>query len=165
MTDLDADNKAFRRLCYRRVRPGDFDPGGHPMTLRFFVPGHPAPQGSKRHIGRGIMVESSRRVKPWRESVGYHAHEAMAGRPLFAGALAVDVTFVMPRPKSTPKRSTPPAVKRPDLDKLLRAVFDALHHVVYPEDAQIVQTTAHKRLAEIGEVPGAQITVTDCGAA
>ena len=26
----------------------------------------PAPQGSKRHVGRGVMVESCKNVKPWR---------------------------------------------------------------------------------------------------
>ena len=37
--------------------------------LRINVLGTPAPQGSKRHVGRGIMVESSRLVGPWREAV------------------------------------------------------------------------------------------------
>ena len=36
------------------------------MTRRFAVLGLPAPQGSKRHVGEGRMVESSKRVKPWR---------------------------------------------------------------------------------------------------
>ena len=39
-----------------------------PITLT--VRGLPAPQGSKRHIGRGVMVESSKRVKPWRDAAG-----------------------------------------------------------------------------------------------
>jgi crossover junction endodeoxyribonuclease RusA len=33
-------------------------------TIVFTVPGKPAPQGSKRHVGRGIMVESSNHVAP-----------------------------------------------------------------------------------------------------
>jgi Holliday junction resolvase RusA-like endonuclease len=35
----------------------------------------PAPQGSKRHVGKGVLVESCRNVKPWRELV---AQAAMA---------------------------------------------------------------------------------------
>ena len=31
--------------------------------------GTPATQGSKRHIGKGIMVEASTRTRPWRETV------------------------------------------------------------------------------------------------
>jgi hypothetical protein len=29
----------------------------------------PAPQGSKRHVGNGRMIESSTKVKPWRQAV------------------------------------------------------------------------------------------------
>ena len=36
---------------------------------KFTVHGLPAPQGSKRHVGKGVMVESSKYVKPWREAV------------------------------------------------------------------------------------------------
>ncbi len=65
----------------------------------------------------------------------------------------------MPRPVSTPKRVTPPAVKKPDLDKLARAILDALTHTVIADDSQVVELYAHKRLAEIGEAPRARITV------
>lgn len=41
------------------------------MTRRFAVFGLPAPQGSKRHVGEGRMVESSKRVKPWRRQVAW----------------------------------------------------------------------------------------------
>lgn len=33
------------------------------MKLEFFVPGVPRPQGSKRHLGNGVMVESCKHVK------------------------------------------------------------------------------------------------------
>jgi len=34
------------------------------MTERnLFVPGAPAPQGSKRHVGNGVMVEASKHRK------------------------------------------------------------------------------------------------------
>lgn len=32
----------------------------------FFVAGRPAVQGSKRHVGGGRLIESSRQVGPWR---------------------------------------------------------------------------------------------------
>ena len=44
------------------------------------VRGDPAPQGSKKFVGmaggRGLMVESSKRVKPWRQDVVAAAREA-----------------------------------------------------------------------------------------
>ena len=41
------------------------------MNNKIFIPvrGVPAPQGSKRHIGNGILIENSKKVKPWRQDV------------------------------------------------------------------------------------------------
>jgi crossover junction endodeoxyribonuclease RusA len=136
----------------------------HPTTypldfaLDLFVPGKPAPQGSKRHVGGGVMVESSKAVAPWRTTVAWHAAQAYRVAPL-DGAVWVSLLFVMPRPAATPKRSTPQAVKRPDLDKLTRAVFDALSGVVWRDDSQVVQLVASKRLASLEEQPGVNIRV------
>lgn len=134
------------------------------MTGQFsvFVPGHPAPQGSKRHVGHGIMVESSKKVKPWRSDVRSGLIDG-EGRPraYFDDAVYVHLCFVMPRPVSTPKRSTPPAIKKPDLDKLTRAVFDAIGSAgCWRDDSQVVGARVAKRIAEIGETPGCHITIS-----
>jgi crossover junction endodeoxyribonuclease RusA len=126
--------------------------------LDLFVPGRPAPQGSKRHVGGGRMVESSKAVGPWRTMVAWHAAQVYRGAPL-DGPLRVALVFVMPRPSGTPKRSTPAAIKRPDTDKLSRAVFDALSGVVWRDDSQVVELHAFKRIAGIDEQPGANIRV------
>jgi len=130
-----------------------------PSVITFSVPGKPAPQGSKRHVGRGVLVESSREVGPWRERVALAADNAMGGRELVAGAVTVGLDFVLPRPKSAPKRSTPLAVKRPDIDKLARACLDAITGIIVGDDAQVVDLRAAKRVAEIGEIPGVGVTV------
>lgn len=130
-------------------------------ALTFTVPGKPAPQGSKRHVGRGILVESSKEVGPWRERIALAAHNAMTTNhtPLITTAVHIALHFVLPRPKSTPKRSTPPAVKRPDVDKLARAALDAITDVVIADDSQVVNLTATKRLAELDEAPGLTIRI------
>ena len=129
--------------------------------VSLFVPGKPAPQGSKRHVGRGVLVESSKEVGPWRERIALCAHSEMAGRDLFAGPVLVSLNFILPRPKSAPKRTTPAAVKRPDLDKLARACLDALTGPCFTDDSQVTEMYATKRLAEIGETAGVAITVID----
>lgn len=148
--------------------------GGRPVTtiaeadpqrrvvLDVFVPGRPAPQGSKRYLGAGRpMIESSKAVEPWRADVRGTVARHHAGPPL-AGAVEVQLGFVLPRPVSTPKRRTPPASKRPDLDKLIRAVLDAITSAgVWVDDSQVVDLRATKRLAEIGETPGCQVLVLD----
>ena len=136
------------------------------MILKFMVPGSPAPQGSKAFkgfagSGRAILAESSKAVGPWRERIALAAHNEMDGRELFAGPVLVSLNFILPRPKSAPKRTTPAAVKRPDLDKLARACLDALTGPCFADDSQVTEMYATKRLAEIGETAGVAITVID----
>lgn len=138
--------------------------------LRLFVPGKPAPQGSKDFMGfrkgngTAILKESSDAVGPWRERIALKAQQAMldAGLPLIASKYPVStsLTFVMPRPASAPKTKTPPAVKRPDVDKLERAVNDALTDVVMADDSQVTQTDRRKVIAEIGQQPGVHIRIS-----
>lgn len=127
-------------------------------ALDVWIAGVPAPQGSKRHVGGGRLVESSKAVGPWRTLVAWHLAQHHLGAPV-DGPLTVRLGFVMPRPAATPKRSTPPAVRRPDLDKLVRAVLDAATAVVWRDDSQVVELAASKRLAELDEQPGVRIEV------
>jgi crossover junction endodeoxyribonuclease RusA len=127
--------------------------------IEVFIPGAPKPQGSKRHVGRGIMVESCKEVRAWRESMRARLITD-DGLPIerFAGAFAATLEFILPRPKATPKRKTPLATKKPDLDKLERAVNDAVKSAgVIVDDSFIVRTIKTKRLAEIGEAPGLRL--------
>ena len=131
--------------------------------LSLFVPGHPKPQGSKNYYGhrrgKAVLVEASRESGPWRDRIAWAAHNAWTPRPVLSGvALSAVLLFVMPRPSSTPK-TTPPAVKRPDLDKLVRTVFDALTGPVFVDDAAVTDLQASKRLAAVHETPGVHITL------
>jgi len=78
------------------------------------------------------------------------------------------MTFRMPRPKShtgaqglTPSASNATPHTRPDVDKLARAVNDALTTagVIY-DDSQITRIIAAKRYADPHEAPGVTIAVT-----
>lgn len=115
--------------------------------------GVPAPQGSKRHVGNGIMVESSRAVGPWREAVRAETQRAMT-EPM-AGAVLVTVAFALPRPKghyrtgrfSGQLRPGAPHwhASTPDLDKLVRAVLDGLTAGgAWKDDSQVCRIVAHK---------------------
>ena len=144
-----------------------------PLTseiLDVFVPGKPISQGSKTLVAyrgpngrmRVTMRESAKHLASWRELIAYTARQAYGARPLIPRDVPVtlDLEFVLPRPASAPKRRTPPAVKKPDLDKIARAVGDALTHVVYSDDSQVTELHARKRVAEPNEPPGVHIRVT-----
>jgi len=121
------------------------------MTITVY--GLPAPQGSKRAFvlkgtNRAVMVESSKNVKPWRAAVqaevlALFPMKERADPILCHGAVFLDVTFTMPRPKSA-KRDARPST-RPDLDKLLRSTKDALKTAgVYEDDGRVVSLIAAK---------------------
>ena len=141
-------------------------------TLDFFVAGDPTPQGSKRAFvvkGKPILTESAGdKLRTWRQDVRAAALEAMKAaqpedwRP-FTGAVLVWLNFSMRPPKSLPKKVLWP-IKRPDLDKLIRAVLDALGSAgVFKDDSQVVQLTASKRwpIHSGAGVPGVIVTVAE----
>lgn len=153
-------------------------------VITFTVRGTPAPQGSKRafrnrHSGRIALVESSRRVAPWRSDVRDAAVATIAAHPEhgrhsaipFHGPVAVDLAFRLPRPKGhygsgrnarvlRPSAPLAPAGK-PDLDKLVRAVFDALSGLVWADDAQVVALYTEKLYADEGFPAGVEVRVRE----
>ena len=127
--------------------------------MRIEVAGIPAPQGSKRHVGGGRMVESSRAVGPWRDDVRTETQRVMRTHVAFDGPVAATITFYLDRPKSTPKRVKYPA-KRPDLDKLVRAVLDGLQAGgAFHDDAQVVRLAARKVFYGDHDVRGCLIDI------
>ena len=132
-------------------------------AFRVRVHGHPAPQGSKRCFcrnGRATVVESSSdRVKAWRAAV-VAALQPIPASPHLTGPVHVDLEFYLPRPKA--HRGAETHIKRPDVDKLVRATLDALTTArIYADDSQVDTLVVHKRYARAGEEPGAQIIVME----
>lgn len=134
----------------------------------FFIPGLPAPQGSKRGFynkktRRVHMVESSKNVKPWREAVKWTALEEdgtlKAGFERVEGPVDILLVFWLPRPKGhwgtgrnegKLKLSAPPfPAVRPDIDKLARSTLDGLKDAgLYEDDSRVVFLRVEKRYAE-----------------
>jgi crossover junction endodeoxyribonuclease RusA len=142
------------------------------MPYSFIVPGTAAPQGSKRLLGK-VMVESSRRVHPWRSDVRTTALQNKPHDWTMAGPVAVELVFWFPRPAShygnkagisylKPTAPIEPISSRVgDLDKLCRAILDALTGVAYLDDRQVVELDARKAyLMGRDAAPYTQITIT-----
>ena len=125
-----------------------------------FVEGIPAPQGSKRGFSKvGTtkvqLVEASTRVKPWREAIAAQAAAEFRGDPLTVPVM-VETLFLFDRPK-TATRPYPCTRNEGDLDKLERAVFDALvMGWVLLDDSLVVEGHSSKRY---GGTAGVFVTV------
>lgn len=134
--------------------------------LTFTVAGMaPQPQGSKRHLGNGVMVESCKNLKPWRYLVQQAA--VNLNHPTILGPVSLSCVFLFPRPKShyTTKgalRSNAPAFHavKPDGSKCLRSTEDALVDAgLLQDDSRIAISSFTKRYCTAQEKPGAVITI------
>lgn len=136
------------------------------LRLTIVVHGRPAPQGSKKYAGHrrnsasgrisAVLVEQSKRVKPWRALVTAAAHEARVVSqigdvpihlPPLNGPLEAEVIFTVRKPASAPKRrrTWPNTRDSGDLDKLLRSTFDGIADAqAVVDDSRIIAVTARK---------------------
>ena len=118
------------------------------ITIRVY--GLPGPMGSKRFVGlsksgKGLMIESSKAVKPWREAVKWAAIQS--GARGLDGPLWVSMVFTIKKPKSAPKRRRTWPATKPDLSKLARSTEDAISDSgVWADDARVVE---YLRLAKV----------------
>lgn len=151
-----------------------------PSVLVITCLGTPVPQGSHKAfvVGkkggpqRAIVTDDNSRTKPWKQTVKHAALAAMAldGWAMTHGPVSVTVTFYLPRPKGhygtgrnahllKPSAPDYPTTK-PDGDKLVRSLFDALGEAgVWKDDAQVVNHEACKAYAGYGRPPGARAEV------
>lgn len=134
--------------------------------MRIVVYGKAEPQGSKRPFhsaktGKTWVAEvGGAKHKNWREAIAQQAQVWLENHPAWIpidGPVRLSISFHLPKPKSAKKGETW-AIKRPDLDKLVRAVGDALHKKAYTEDSRIVQLSVSKQYA-IDTAPCADILV------
>lgn len=156
--------------------------GGDGVTIRFAAGayGSPAGQGSKRHVGHGVMVESSKRTAPWRAEVkaaietGIRAWERSAHQdwvPL-TEPLYVELRLYYARPRGhygtgrnaqTVKLSAPkcPATRaQPDIDKAARAFLDAATDAgLWADDSLVCDLRVTRAWCENGDRPRGLIYV------
>jgi Holliday junction resolvase RusA-like endonuclease len=135
--------------------------------MKLTVYGLPAPKGSKSFkgmskAGHAIMVESSKKVKPWAEAVKWAALEW----GFLKGPVQIEMVFTLPKPKSAPKRWKTWPDRKPDIDKLCRSTLDALVAVgAIEDDARVIRLLALKVFpgehADALDVPGAVITIAE----
>ena len=122
----------------------------------FWVEGTPRPQGSKKAFNRGgriVLVEASKGLPLWRQTIIDATSTVNASHD---GPIRIELQFFLERPKSV-IRALPSVA--PDVDKLIRAVFDALTiSKIIKDDSLVCEVLASKAYSE---TPGVLIRITD----
>jgi crossover junction endodeoxyribonuclease RusA len=140
--------------------------------IRFTVYGVAQPQGNKsgfvnKKTGGVVMREGSSgkardTFKDWRGAVADAARAWQADHEsaLLDEPVRLEAEFYLPRPAANPWRLWQRG--RPDVDKLARAILDALTGIVFVDDGRVVELYVSKPFAGASP-PRAVITVQPLG--
>jgi crossover junction endodeoxyribonuclease RusA len=114
------------------------------MRLELFVAGEPKPQGSmiafKTKSGKVLMRHSNNKMGEWRLRIASEVQQIYKEPPV-TDPIEITINFFLKRPKR--KNAIMPTT-RPDLDKLVRAVLDALTGIAFADDSQVLVIKATK---------------------
>lgn len=125
--------------------------------INAFVEGIPVPQGSFRHVGGGRIIAANPKLNAWRDTIAEQMAQQSPVR-LIEARCRVELVFMLPKPKTVSRVA--PTVK-PDIDKLARAVLDAISLPKYcqilTDDAIVTDLIASKRYTD--EQPGVRVKI------
>lgn len=132
--------------------------------LSILVVGRPAPQGSKSYKGNQRFVEASKYLPAWRKAIIGEVKQAFNSTQdvrRFTEPVRVEIVFFMDRPRN-PKWVYPATT--PDLDKLVRGVFDALTQAnAWVDDCLVVDLIAREvwtgETSDTYPVSGARVSI------
>ena len=138
------------------------------MNIIFVVEGQPKAQPRAKACLRGghVHMYTPTSAKEWKSLIIDGAQRADGfPREPYTGPVAVSLTFFMKRPQTLCRKKDPEypiyCPKKPDLDNLVKAVYDALTNAgLWKDDSQVVLSDACKMYAAKGDGPEAIITVT-----
>ena len=134
-------------------------------SVTFRVNGLPAPKGSVTRMRNGSYLPagtpaSRMNFNLWKENIATAGRQAMSGNQPWYGAVRILAEFQLPKPSTIRKYQWGwlPHIKRPDVDKLARGLFDPLKGIVWVDDSQVCFCTVNKVYAW-NDQPGAVVIV------
>jgi Holliday junction resolvase RusA-like endonuclease len=141
-----------------------------PQRLSFTIPGEAVPQGSMKAFTpkgwvRPVLTSDNKKTKPWRALVAAAALDAQFDRgtwPVMSTqAIRLEVRCYFVRPASVSVKKRPCHTVKPDVDKCLRSISDALTKILWKDDAQIASVTITKEYAAENDPARVVIHVTE----
>ena len=134
-------------------------------VISFEVPGTPVGKGRPKFARRGAYVTAytPEKTASYENLVKLAAAEAMAGRPPIAGPVAMVLLIEVTPPGSWSQKKQRAALageifptSKPDVDNVVKGIFDACNEIVWKDDKQAVDVRVVKRY---GQVAGASVEV------
>ena len=134
------------------------------MIIDFRVHAEPVGKGRPRATNKDGWMNNytPKRTKEFEDIVRYEfISQIREEKPVFKADTALNARVIIAQtvPRSYPKKLREKCLahkvvptKKPDIDNVLKAVFDALNGFAYEDDKQIVQVYAWKVYAEEGHV-------------
>ncbi|MBF8733085.1 RusA family crossover junction endodeoxyribonuclease [Pseudomonas guariconensis] len=135
----------------------------NPVT--FHVPGEPVGKGRPRigRVGNHARMFTPAKTASYEGLIALAGTEAMGGRVLLECPVMVEMRIVLGMPQSMSKKRKAMALagelfptKKPDMDNVIKAIYDGLNGVVWKDDVQVVDAFVRKRY---GEVPGVHVRI------
>jgi len=110
-----------------------------------------------------VITNDNPKTKLWAAMIHHTAQSYKPEKP-WDGPIGLTLVFNLPMPKTVQKLYAKGKkewhTKKPDLDKVLRAVKDALKGVFYLDDSQVVETRCNKVYAQ---APGVVVHIWRVG--
>ncbi|MCU9949838.1 RusA family crossover junction endodeoxyribonuclease [Pseudomonas sp. PDM13] len=135
------------------------------QIVEFFVPGEPVGKGRPRvgKVGQHARLFTPAKTVNYEGLIAHAGSQAMQARALIDGPVLVEMHMGLSIPQSMSKKLKALAVagrvfptKKPDMDNVIKAIFDGLNGAVWVDDVQVVDTVVRKRYAE---TPGVRVRV------
>lgn len=134
--------------------------------VEFTIPGTPVGKGRPKFARRGNFVKAytPEKTASYENLVKLYANQAMAGKPLIEEPVGVVINIVVGVPESWSKKKKVECLlgkikptSKPDIDNVIKGIFDAMNEIVWKDDKQVVMLQVNKKY---GETPHAWVFIT-----
>jgi Holliday junction resolvase RusA-like endonuclease len=123
-------------------------------AIAFVIPGVPVGKERPKFARRGacVTIYTPEKTASYENLVKVKAEQAMAGRSLIEGAVAVRIALFVTPPVSWSQKKQRAALageifptSKPDVDNCLKGIMDACNEIVWKDDKQAVDVRVIKR--------------------
>lgn len=121
-------------------------------VITFEVPGQPIAQQRPRAASRGkfVTIYDAKESRAAKAHVALYAGLAQGNKPMELGPLSATVDFYIKKPKSKIRKHSTPFPypnSKPDIDNMIKLVFDAINGITFKDDNQIIELHCRKKWA------------------